>query len=226
LIDYFEQKGISLKRSMIEFGSTGLRLARGGIEIDEHAQASLAGLYASGNICGNASGGVTCAAVFGAIAGEQAAAYAGETPFVPVDDHPLIPERQALYQSLLERQDGAHWKEVNATLAQIMQDYLGADLKSETMMSAGLDYLRALRARALEEMQARNSHELMRAVEVIDLLDMGEVSFQSVLNRKESRGQLKRSDYKYTNPLLSGQLETIEKRNGVVTTAFRKTWRK
>ena len=226
LTDYFTQKGIDLRESMIEFGSTGLRLARGGIEIDSKAQASLSGLYASGNICGNASGGVTCAAVFGAIAGENAAAYARRTSFIPVEDHPLIQDRRRLYQSLLERQNGAHWKEVNATLAQIMQDYLGADLKSETMMTAGLKYLRDLRSMAREELQARNSHELMRIVEVFDLLDMGEVSFLSVLNRKESRAQLKRSDYKYTNPLLSGQLETIEKKDGQATVSFRKIWRK
>lgn len=226
LTDYFEQKNISLKESMIEFGSTGLRLARGGIEIDSKAQASIAGLYASGNICGNVSGGVTCAAVFGMLAGENAAAYAKELPMTPVADHPLIGERQDFYGTLLNRQNGAHWKEVNSTLAQIMQDYLGADLKSGTMMTAGLKYLRDLRSMAFKELQACNSHELMRTAEVIDLLDMGEVAFLSVLNRKETRGQLKRSDYKYTNPLLSGQLETIEKRNGEVTVGFRKMWRK
>ena len=226
LVDYFEQKKIDLKESMIEFGSTGLRLAKGGVEIDERAQTNVAGLYASGNICGNVSGGVTCAAVFGMLAGENAAAYAQKTPLVPAADHPLVQERRDFYESLLNRRNGAHWKEVNSTLAQIMQDYLGADLKSESMMTAGLNYLRELRSRAFEELQATNSHELMRIAEVIDLLDMGEIAFLSVLNRKETRGQLKRSDYKYTNPLLSGQMETIEKGGDGAVVQFRKTWRK
>ena len=226
LVDYFEQRKIDLKESMIEFGSTGLRLARGGIEIDARAQTSIAGLYASGNICGNVSGGVTCAAVFGMLAGENAAAYAQETAFAPVEEHPLVQERRDFYETLLNRKNGAHWKEVNATLAQIMEDYLGGDLKSGTMMTAGLRYLRDLRALAFEELQASNSHELMRIAEVIDLLDMGEIAFLSVLNRRESRGQLKRSDYKYTNPLLSGQLETIEKGGDEPIVRFRNTWRK
>lgn len=226
LVDYFEQKKIDLKDSMIEFGSTGLRLARGGIEIDERAQASVAGLYAAGNICGNVSGGVTCAAVFGMLAGDNAAAYAKKTPFAPIEDHPLVQERREFYESLLNRQNGAHWKEANSTLAQIMQDYLGGDLKSGTMMTAGLKYLRDLRALALEELQVGNSHELMRTVEVIDLFDMGEIAFLSVLNHRESRGQLRRSDYQYTNPLLSGQLETIEKGGEGAVVQFRNAWRK
>lgn len=226
LVDYFEQKHLSLKDSMIEFGSTGFRLARGGIEIDDKARASIAGLYAAGNICGNVSGGVTCAAVFGSIAGENAAMYVKEAPSIPVACHPVIQARQALYQRFLERENGAHWKEVNSTLTQIMQDYLGADLKSESMMAAGLKYLCDLRSAAYEELQAANSHELMRIAEVIDLLDMGEVAFLSVLNRKETRGQLRRSDYKYTNPLLTGHLETIEKKDGEAVIRFRKIWRK
>lgn len=226
LTDYFEQKGISLKKSMIEFGSTGLRLARGGIEIDSRARASVPGLYASGNIVGNASGGITCAAVFGAIAGEAAAGYARERPFAAVEGHPLIGARQELYGKFLSREDGAHWKEANSMLAQIMQDYLGTDMKSGTMMAAGLKYLRQLREMALEELQARNAHELMRTVEVLDMMDMGEASFLCVLERRESRGAQKRSDYKYTNPLLAGCMETIEKKNGEVIVSFRKIWRK
>lgn len=221
LVDYFEQRGIGLQDSMIEFGSTGLRLARGGIEIDAQAQASIPGLYAAGNIVGNASGGVTCAAVFGAIAGENAAEYVQQAPEHTVEGHPLIQERRELYDCLLSRENGANWKEVNTTLAQIMQDYLGPELKSGSMMTAGLKYLRDLRTLALREMQACNSHELMRTVEVIDLLDMGEAAFLSLLHREESRGQLKRSDYKYTNPLLSGKLETIELRQGEAAVAFR-----
>lgn len=226
LTDYFEQKGISLKDSMIEFSSTGLRLARGGIEIDSKARGSIPGLYASGNIVGNASGGITCAAVFGAIAGENAAEYARETPFVKVEDHPLISERRQCYEKFLSRENGAHWKEANAALAQIMQDYLGTDMKSGTMMTAGLKYLRQLREMAMEELQACNAHELMRAVEVLDMMDMGEAAFLCVMERRETRGAHKRSDYKYTNPLLTGCMETIEKKNGEAVVKFRKIWRK
>lgn len=226
LTDYFEQKGISLKESMIEYGSTGFRLARGGIEIDSKARASIPGLYASGNIVGNASGGITCAAVFGAIAGENAAEYAREVPFGDVTGHPLIADRKACYERFMNRENGAHWKEVNSTLAQIMQDYLGVDMKSATMMTAGLKYLRQLREMALEEVQTCNSHELMRMVEVLDMLDMGEAAFQCVLERKETRATHKRSDYKYTNPLLTGCMETIEQKGGEVSVKFRKIWRK
>lgn len=128
--------------------------------------------------------------------------------------------------TMWDRENGAHWKEANSTLAQIMQDYLGTDMKSGTMMTAGLKYLRQLREMALEELQACNAHELMRVVEVLDMIDMGEASFQCVMERRETRAAHKRSDYKYTNPLLAGCMETIEKKNGEAVVNFRKIWRK
>lgn len=226
LTDYFQQKGISLKERMIEFGSTGLRLARGGIEIDSTAAASIPGLYASGNIVGNASGGITCAAVFGAIAGENAAEFAKSAAPAPVEGHPLVETRRALYEALLNRENGACWQEAGSTLAQIMQDYLGTEVKSGTMMTAGLSYLRQLREMALAELGAGNAHELMRTVEVLDMMDMGEISFLCVLGRRESRGAQKRSDCPYTDPRLAGCMETIERKNGEDRVQFRKLWRK
>ncbi|MGM9521482.1 MAG: FAD-binding protein [Oscillospiraceae bacterium] len=226
LSDYFEQHDIDLGKSMIEFGSTGLRLARGGIDINKKAEASLPGLYASGNICGNVSGGITCAAVFGMLAGENAAEYIKTVPETPVEGNSLIEEKAELYQSFLTRENGADWQEVNSTAMQIMQDYLGSDLKSESMMKSGLKYLRDLKAMALEQLKADNAHELMRTVEVLDIMDMGEIAFLSVMNRRETRGQHKRSDYKYTNPLLTGLLGTAEKKDGGICTDFRPSFRK
>lgn len=226
LTDYFRQKNISLQEDMIEYGSTGFRLARGGIEIDEGARGSIPGLYASGNIVGNASGGITCAAVFGYLAGKNAARYAAEVELIPVEEHPLIEECRRRFESFLNREEGAHWKEVNSTLAQIMQDYLGVDMKSETMMMAGLKYLRQLRSMALAEVGVSNSHELMRMAEVLDMIDMGEAAFQCVMERRETRATHKRSDYKYTNPMWSGCMETIEKKDGHAVVKFRKIWRK
>lgn len=226
LTDYFEQKGISLKESMIEYGATGLRLARGGIEINSKAEGSIPGLYASGNIVGNASGGITCAAVFGDIAGENAAIYAKQREFVSIKDNPLISSCQSRYSKFLSQENGANWKEANSMLAQIMQDYLGADLKSASMMTAGLKYLRQLRSMALQEIGAENAHELMRTVEVFDIMDMGEAAFLSVMERKETRATHRRSDYKYTNPQLSGCIETITRKGDKAIVEFRKQWRR
>ena len=49
---------------------------------------------------------------------------------------------------------------------------------------------------------AEDSHALMRCVEVLDLMDLGELVFLTALERKETRGMHIRSDYPFTNPLL------------------------
>ncbi|MBW1800373.1 MAG: FAD-dependent oxidoreductase, partial [Deltaproteobacteria bacterium] len=44
------------------------------------------------------------------------------------------------------------------------------------------------------------------ALEVLNLIDLGELVCIAALERKESRGQHKRTDYTYTNPLLDKYL--------------------
>jgi succinate dehydrogenase/fumarate reductase flavoprotein subunit len=50
---------------------------------------------------------------------------------------------------------------------------------------------------------ARNQHELMHCLEVLNLMDLGEVILTAANERKESRSGHVRSDCPYTNPLLN-----------------------
>jgi succinate dehydrogenase/fumarate reductase flavoprotein subunit len=52
-------------------------------------------------------------------------------------------------------------------------------------------------------MMARNPHELGRSLEVLNMLEIGELTFLMALNRKETRGLHVRPDYPYTNPTLN-----------------------
>jgi succinate dehydrogenase/fumarate reductase flavoprotein subunit len=49
----------------------------------------------------------------------------------------------------------------------------------------------------------------MRGLETIDLMQCGEVIFLAALERKETRGLHKRSDFPFTNPLLQNEFLTI-----------------
>jgi succinate dehydrogenase/fumarate reductase flavoprotein subunit len=63
-------------------------------------------------------------------------------------------------------------------------------------------------------MIARNQHEMMRCLESLNLLDVGEIVFIMANERKETRGQHVRPDYPYTSPLLE-KLLIIKNVNGV-----------
>lgn len=224
--DYIEQRGIDLHKDMIEFGTYSLAVGKGGLEINLKAEASVKGLYAAGTACGNVRGNVTCASVYGMIAGENAAEFALNSEFESVENNPLIDEEYKLLSEISERKVGANWKEVNSTIQNIMNDYVGGDVKTDTLMSAGLKYLRDLRRLALKELKAENSHELMRTIEVLDILDFSEVVTLTARNRKETRGKMhNRPDYPYTNVLLNDHYQTIEKKNGRVEMKFRENIR-
>lgn len=222
IVDYLEQYQIDLHQSMIEFGTYDYALCGRGLDIQQSGQTSLEGLYAAGDVLGNVRGDITSAAVFGMIAAEHAAAYAQTVATAEVAEHSCIAKSMELYNSMLNRKNGAHWKEANSMLQQIMKDYVGVKVRSKTLLKAGLKYLRDLKRYCREQLKAENAHELMRCLEVLDLLDVAEAIAITAENRRESRGAYHhRSDYTYTNPLLDNKFQTIEQRNGEIILQFR-----
>ena len=122
----------------------------------------------------------------------------------------------------MEREAGATWKELNIASQQILDDYAGITyVRSESMMKAGLTYLEQLEAAAKKSVKCSNAHELMRALESFDLLEISKLVILSALERKESRGMHRRSDYTFTNPLLNGKIVTIHQENGQPVTGMR-----
>ena len=114
----------------------------------------------------------------------------------------------------MKRKTGPNWKEANLALQQIMADYAGTDVRSETLLKAGLKYLGDLKKKVTETVVAENSHTLMRVLEVLDLMECGETVFLTALERKETRGAHKRSDFPFTNPLLQDKFLNIWKESG------------
>ena len=176
----------------------------------------------SGRSVGNVRGDITAAAVFGDLAAEKAAAYIRTVDDYDITTLPIIQEKIHLYQHLMRVEPGANWKEANTTLQKIMEEYVGTKVRSESLLTAGRKYICDLRGYAEEKLQADNSHELMRCLEVLDLLDLAEACAVSALERKESRGAYhRRSDYPFTNPLLNNKFQTITLSEQGLTTEFR-----
>ena len=211
ITDYLEQRNIDLHTNMIEFGTYDYALLFRGLDIELDASTSVPGLYAAGSCVGNVRGNITNASVFGDIAGESASEYIKTVDYEDVSENPLIKERVEFYDKLMSRKNGADWLEANSTLQIIMNDYVGFKARSEDMMKAGLKYLGDLKEYAKNDIGCKDSHELMRTMELFDLIELGEAVAITSENRKESRGLHKRIDYKYTNPLLNNKYQTIRK---------------
>jgi len=201
LVNHLKEEGIDLTKNPVEF-TTYEMTTSGGIKSNDKCETSVKGLYAAGD---EYFGGISAAANFGWLAGESAAEFAkiARNPDLETGKA-LVEKKKELLSELGNRQDGSSWQEANMALGQIMADYAGAT-RSDTMLEAGLSYLKRLKAHTFSTLTARNQHEIMHCLEVFNLLDIGLLVFTASLERKESRGGFKRTDYPFTNPLLNNK---------------------
>lgn len=222
LIDYMDKEGIDPGKHAVEFGQYEANLVTNGIEIDINGESNVRGLFAAGDMMGNISGDIGAAAVYGWIAGHHAAEYRSRE--FSAGEPENAEERMAFYSAIYERSTGASWQEANFALQQIMTEYADCGphrLRSDSMLAAGIKYLGDLRRKIEKEMFVSDAHELMRAAEVINLLDLGQALMISARERKESRGRHLRADYTFTNPLLRDKFLRIWKEGDSVKTAWR-----
>jgi succinate dehydrogenase/fumarate reductase flavoprotein subunit len=198
LTGYLDEKGIDLREHPVEWATYGMRGSGGSIWQDLQGRTSLEGLYVAGD---ETSRAISPAAVFGWIAGEQAAKQArGVERGDSARLSELAGEMRAFLGCLDARKEGPGWREANTALQQIMSDYAGS-VRSESLLEAGLTHLRRLREESRATLAAHNPHEWMRTLEVLNLMDLGELVCIAARERKESRGMHKRADYPYTDPL-------------------------
>lgn len=217
LINYLEEEGIDLRKNAVEFMRYEMRL-NGGVHHNEKAETSVKGLYAAGD---ESRSGIGNAATIGWIAGENAAKYAKEAGSPKLENvGPKIEETKTLLNEIKSREVGPDWREANLALQQIMKDYAGS-VRSETILEAGLSNLRRVKQKVYSTMMAKNQWELIRCLEVLNLLDLGEIVFIAANERKETRGAHVRPDYPVTNPQLDRSVLLVKKADGKTVTEWK-----
>lgn len=230
LVEHMDDQGIDLGKHAIEFMQYEPHLQGRGVQVDVNGESSLPNVYAAGDVVGNFRVGIAGAAVYGWICGQEAAQRSKALPKpagVNVYDHCAASIN--VYSSIYARGHGAgpDWREANIALQTLMTDYAAVPpgrVRSASLLETGLRHMGRLRTRIEGEMRATNAHELMRAVEVLELLDCGEALMYAALERKETRGNHVRSDFPITNPLLANSFLTVHKEGGQVRHKWREKW--
>jgi len=131
-----------------------------------------------------------------------------------------VEKKKAFLDEIRGRGTGETWQEVNIALNQTMVDYAGSN-RYETLLEAGSSHLQRLRKKARGNLMARNQHELMHCLEVLNLLDIGEVIFAAVRKRQETRDKYARLDYPFMNPMLDGKILICKKKGNKPVTEWR-----
>ena len=187
----------------------------GGIVNDWELRTNLEGLYAAGDqlFASNCHGH---AAATGHYAGRHASRYAVEAALPDLELSQVEAEKERIY-SLIARESGMGWKELNAGIARIMQNYCG-EIKSEELLTTGLQLLKDIERGDAPELYARNPHELVRCLEVLNIMTNAELVLHACLARRASSKHLHfmRQDFPELDPPGWHTFVTIKRQNGDV----------
>ena len=187
----------------------------GGLVVDWDMKTSLEGLYAAGAQTAG-GGGHTGAACTGRYAGRKAVAYV-KTAAAPAIGRKQVDKEKARVYAPIGRKGDIGWKELQAGICRIMQDYCG-EYKGEQTLKTGLWWLNSIRESEAARISVRNPHELARTLECMVRLTVGEIIMHASLARKASSEFLdfKRIDYPQVDPPEWDKLVTIRLENNKV----------
>lgn len=176
----------------------------GGVSVDENGATSIPGLFAAGECAGAGVHGADWrvgnslleAVVFGRRTGMAAEAFARENRVSSVGEEVCLRERHRL-QALMDRDGPERVHLLRHELKRAMTEGVGV-IRTQKGMSQAISRIRSLRRRAgslrIEDKGREGNGELMSALELENLLDVGGVIAAAALARRESRGAHYRSD--------------------------------
>jgi fumarate reductase (CoM/CoB) subunit A len=200
---WYAYRGVDLAKDHCEVTVT-FQCSNGGLVIDDNAETKVHGLYAVGETAAGPHGAdrlggtmQTFCHVFSVRAGKHAATTARERSSVSVDEK--------LARSQLERiaefknSKGKHKPiELMSRLQKAAWDNLLA-VRSEKGLSELLRHISEMREQMVPRLLVKNVPELVQALEIVNLLTVGEIAANAALMRRESRGAHFRDDFPERN---------------------------
>jgi succinate dehydrogenase/fumarate reductase flavoprotein subunit len=192
------QFGVDIAQQPVEVASIGHAI-NGGVRIEPSAESTIAGLFAGGESAGGPHGAdrlggnmnLTCQ-VFGRRAGRSAAARARDhgIPSVPQD---LVEAEIEVLRRLAARRGQVGPGQIKRAIQECMWRHL-LIVRSEGSLGACLAEIERLREQTAS-LNVVGAQQLVDALEVENLLTVGEIMARSALLRTESRGSHYREDY-------------------------------
>ncbi len=156
-------------------------IGSGGVFYDWNLQTNLDGLFVAGM---NGWGGLdhSQAAATGRYAGRKAVEHAQNAPDPIINKDQVEAEKTRVYAPI-NREDGIGWNELMMGITGRMQEYCG-EFKHENTLKLGLTWLNEIKEVEANKLYARNPRELVRALECLTVLTVGEIIIHTALLRK------------------------------------------
>ena len=160
-----------------------------GVMFDQNGETSAKGLFVAGDMVGGLPlYGSTSAFAWGYKIGDYLRELAPQTEqkeFGKEQMEQIRKEKERVFGPMAQK-DGFDPLMVENLARKIVTNYVGVH-KIEPRMKRCLEYLQIIRERMLPFVGARTYHELMRALELQDIVDIAQIHTQSAIMRTESR---------------------------------------
>ena len=199
--------GIDLAKEPLEVAPAS-HYQCGGIYINERGQSTVDGLYACGECAGNFQGANRIAGTalcdtqtMGAQAGGCAAKDAKERGAAAIDEKDLESKLGVLKNFLSKKTKSIRPISIKEEILSTMDKYI-APFRDGKGMKKGLSVVESLKGEvpkiSVPNIKKYNL-DLMEAIEADLMMDTAELTFESALFRKESRGHHNRTDFPETD---------------------------
>lgn len=195
--DWYKQRGTDLYTDKVQIACSAHAI-NGGLRIDSDAQSNIRGLFAAGEVAAGPHGAdrlggnmsVTCQ-VFGGRAGRAAAARAATT------EHPDIPDLYREQEVYLGQFSGSGDTDLGALRSRLQR---AANrhlliLRDMAGLTAFRDEVETIRRDLTQTVRIASPSDTIAAIELMNLLDVGNLMALAALNRAESRGSHYREDH-------------------------------
>ena len=185
---FHEGRGNNYRQRPVEMHISEIGFCSGhsasGVWTNEHAECSLPGLYAAGDMASVPHNYMLGAFVNGGIAGARAAAYCAEIDLAGHDEGDVLREQERVLAPTL-REDGLTPHEMEFKTRRLVNDYLEPPKVTAKMQIAQRRFAEV--REDLGRLVARDPHELLRALEMQTILDCADMAAAASLYRTESR---------------------------------------
>lgn len=181
-------------------GNAIFHASNGGLITDENAQTQIQGLYAVGETATGAHGAdrpgghmIGASQVFGMISGRHAATYSRSRKLPPVNEK-LAEGELTRIAALKASQGDQKPADLKARLKKVAHENMLA-VRSEESLTRVINEVQSIRENFYPRLSVKTPKELVEALELGNLLTVGELVAGAALMRQESRGSHFREDY-------------------------------